>query len=63
MRCLHLPTCPSCPQDCVDLFELRPPADIGIMSLLDEECMVRGSGLDCRRLSRSLSSCGHCLGT
>ncbi|KAL4423973.1 hypothetical protein ABPG75_001274 [Micractinium tetrahymenae] len=27
-------------QDCVDLFELRPPAGIGILSMLDEECMM-----------------------
>ncbi|PSC73257.1 myosin-1-like [Micractinium conductrix] len=27
-------------QDCVDLFEVRPPAGIGIFSLLDEECMM-----------------------
>lgn len=27
-------------QECVDLIEARPPAGVGILSLLDEECMV-----------------------
>jgi hypothetical protein len=29
------------PQECVDLIEARPPAGVGVLSLLDEECMVR----------------------
>jgi hypothetical protein len=28
-----------CMQDCVDLIEVRPPAGVGILSLLDEECL------------------------
>lgn len=28
-------------QECVDLIEARPPAGVGILSLLDEECLVR----------------------
>lgn len=31
-------------QECVDLIEARPPAGVGILSLLDEECMVRRCG-------------------
>ncbi|PRW61206.1 myosin-1-like isoform X1 [Chlorella sorokiniana] len=27
-------------QECVDLIEARPPAGVGILSLLDEECMM-----------------------
>lgn len=26
-------------QECVDLIEARPPKSVGILSLLDEECM------------------------
>ena len=26
-------------QDCVDLLEARPPRGVGILSLLDEECL------------------------
>lgn len=26
-------------QDCVDLLEARPPAGVGVLSLLDEECL------------------------
>lgn len=26
-------------QECVDLIEARPPKSVGVLSLLDEECM------------------------
>jgi hypothetical protein len=43
-------------QDCVDLIEARPPAGVGILSMLDEECMVGGWSLAVRLMAGWLSA-------
>ena len=49
-------------QECVDLIESRPPKSVGIMSLLDEECMFPKVGCQLHRLvwlmSEECHSCG-----
>ena len=49
-------------QECVDLIESRPPKSVGIMSLLDEECMFPKVGCQFHRIvwlvSGANQSCG-----
>lgn len=48
-------------QLCVDLIEARPPKGIGILSLLDEECIYPKVGLPCCRQSSHLCLVKWCI--